>query len=437
MPPKQSSKSRAFRELRIKLFNSRFFTVSLLFHLVLVLLVGGKVIISRTPEPPDFIGGDGESRFVLTDPAPALALPQPAAQPSSLTPTAQSAAAMDAVVSSAPAAPAFQLPVVTPALPSLGAAPEPGKMASAPAPNLNPNQLSTAQAQKIREFSGGWAKDGGKSGGSAVQQREFQFVAYLAKYGDPQDPRRGGDWASTNVIKDGRIMKGSLPNLLYFMNKLSKGRIKANPVPEPLDLSSDDIFVKKPPFIFFTGHRDFVLTDKEIENLQKYIQIGGCIWGDSSLPGRRSRFDMAFRREMRRVIPDADKDWEAMPPNDPLFTRNAYYPEIKAPPTGVNYYREPVYALRFGGEVAVLYTLNDYGDMWRLALNDNLEIDKTTLEHSNEFVYSDNGVFSRMEVYYRGLELPKLKDAYKFGTNVVVHLLTRWEDRLKTAPAGL
>ena len=53
-----------------------------------------------------------------------------------------------------------------------------------------------------------------------------------------------------------------------------------------------NLLAKKPPFVFFTGHRDFKLNDKEIENLQKYLQLGGAVWGDSSLPGSRSRFDL-------------------------------------------------------------------------------------------------------------------------------------------------
>jgi hypothetical protein len=184
-----------------------------------------------------------------------------------------------------------------------------------------------------------------------------------------------------------------------------------------------------------------------VENLQKYVQVGGCIWGDSSLPGLRSRFDLAFRREMRRVIPDADKDWEVLPNEYPMFTKNLYYPEVKLPPPGVNYYKEPVYALRFGGEVAIIYTPNDYGDMWRLALHQKadsaqkgdggLEIDKTLIEHTWTMKYTDDSIFYRMDVYYRDMELPKLISSYKFGTNVVIHLLTRWEDRLKTVPKGL
>ena len=428
-----SSNSRAVRELRHKLFNSRFFTISVLFHLVLLLTLGGTVIVKHTAEQADFTGGDGD-KFVASDSAaPPPPLPPPPNAPA-LTPTVQNNTAMEAITTAAPTMTTFQLPTVASVAPTAVVDPK----VAAPAIQMNPQQLSPAQAQRIRDFTKDWSKGGSSGlGSNRMTEREFEFVAYLAKYGDPADPQRGGDWASTNIIRNGQIVKGSLPNLLYFMGKLSKGRIKANPIPEPLDLSSSDIFIKKPPFIFFTGHRDFVLTPLEVENLQKYVQVGGCIWGDSSLPGRRSRFDLAFRREMRRVIPDVDKDWEMLPPKYPMFTKNLYYPEITAPPSGVNYYKEPVYALRFGGEVAIIYTANDYGDMWRLALNEKLEIDKTCIDLTPEYKYTDNGIFSRMGLYYRGMELPKIINSYKFGTNVVIHLLTRWEDRVKTAPSGL
>jgi len=433
--PLFQSNNRVLREIRRKLFNSRFFTLSLLFHTVLLLALGGTVIMQQAHEQADFTGGDGDSKFVASD-VTAPPPPPPSAEQPVLTPAVQNDKALDVITSAAPTMTTFQLPLVAPPIPT-AAVEAPNAMATPP--SGAPNQLTTAQAQRIRDFTKEWAKGGASGlGGNRMAEREFAFVAYLAKY-------QGGDWDSTNSIKDKNtpnetIRKGSLPNLLYFMNKLSKGRIKADPIPKPLDLSSVDVFVKKPPFIFFTGHRDFVLTDKEVENLQKYVQMGGCIWGDSSLPGRRSRFDLAFRREMRRVIPDMDKDWEALPPNSPLFTKKLYYSEITAPPTGVNYYKEPVYALRFGGEVAVIYTSNDYGDMWRLALtqvNDKFEIDKTPAEGSTDLKYSDYKIFERMGRYYRGMDVPRLVDSYKFGANVVIHLLTRWEDRIKAIPKGL
>lgn len=438
------NQSRAFQEIRVKLFNSRFFTISVLFHLLLVIFLGGTVIMKYTQEPADFTGGDGDSKFVSSDTtpvAPPIDIPQE-------TPTMNTTQAVDtnfdkAITANTDTPQAFVIPKIEPVAPN--ATIDPSKMAAAPkAPSMG-QQLSPAQAKKIREFTKDWAKPakGGGGLGTSIKEREFEFNAYLAKYGDPNDKARGGDWDSTNTIQDKnrpteKIVKGSLPNMLFFMNRLSKGKIKANPIAVPLDLSSEDIFVKKPPFIFFTGHRDFTLTEKEVANLQKYVQVGGCIWGDSSLPGRRSRFDLAFRREMRRVIPDEDKDWEVLPPNYPMFTsKNIYYPEAKMPQPGVNHYKEPVYALRFGGEVAIIYTANDYGDMWRMALNDKFQFDLTCYPNTSLLMYSDNLIYDRREIYFRGVDLPSIINSYKFGFNVIIHLLTRWEDRLKTIPEGM
>ncbi|MDD5348620.1 MAG: DUF4159 domain-containing protein [Chthoniobacteraceae bacterium] len=430
------NKSRALRELKNKLFNSRFFTLSVLFHLVLVLGLGGTVIIQQATEPSDFTGGDPESKFVQNEVQPVKPAVETPRETPAMTPTVQTTKTLDVITANAPTMTPFQMPAMAQVVPVTTA--DPSKVITPTIKQVNPGQLTPAQAQAIRKFAT-WAKGPGGPG-TSPKEREFEFNAYLAKYA-------GGDWASTNVIQNGQITKGSLPNLLYFMANLSKGKIKANPIAEPLDLSSQDIFIKKPPFIFFTGHKDFVLTDKEVENLQKYVQVGGCIWGDSSLPGLRSRFDLAFRREMRRVIPDADKEWEALPPDYPMFKKNLYYAEVAQPPPGVNYYKESVYALRFGGEVAIIYTPNDYGDMWRLALHykpgeekkgdAGLEIDTTRIERTWTMKFTDDSVFYRMEMYYRGMELPKLINSYKFGTNVVIHLLTRWEDRLKTVPQGL
>ena len=77
---------------------------------------------------------------------------------------------------------------------------------------------------------------------------------------------------------------------------------------------------------------------------------GGCIWGDSSLAGQRSRFDIAFRREMKRVIPDIDKPWKQLPATHPLFAK-CYFPDVKDPPPGINFHHEPVYALQGVGTI--------------------------------------------------------------------------------------
>ena len=433
-----SPEKNTLQQLQKRFFNSRFFTVSLLLHLILILSFGGTVLFNKYVEPPDFTGEPGGS-FVQPDTSTA---PPPKQQPTQQKPTftvttpAASTAVknLDAITSTAMAPSAFHLPQIT--APQIAPTANPAAAATPVAAPQLANQLSVQQAKDIAAFTRGWSTGKGGGPGTSARNREFQFTAYLAKYGDPTDPARGGDWNSTNTIENGRIIAGSLPNLVYFISKFSRDKIQATPQAVPLDLSSQEIFAKKPPFIFFTGHRDFTLTPQEVENLQKYVRLGGCIWGDSSLPGRRSRFDIAFRREMRRVIPDVNKDWEEVPGDHPMFRKNLYYPEINEPPAGVNYYQEKVYALKYGPEVAVIYTANDYGDLWQFGLTDKLGWDESR-DEKGRFIAMNRQYWNLRDSYLRNIELPTVHAAYKFGTNVVIHLLTRWEDHVRSVPQGL
>ena len=67
---------------------------------------------------------------------------------------------------------------------------------------------------------------------------------------------------------------------------------------------------------------DFKLTDQEVKNLGEYLRSGGCIWGDSSLPGQRSRFDIAFRREMLRLMPELNQKWHEIDRSTTLVWSN-------------------------------------------------------------------------------------------------------------------
>ena len=218
------------------------------------------------------------------------------------------------------------------------------------------------------------------------------------------------------------------------MSSRSKNKVKTNyKNVKAIKLDSDELFSVKPPFIFLTGTRDFRLTEKEVENLQKYIRLGGAVWGDSSVPGRNSRFDIAFRREMKRVIPDVDKDWEALPAKHPIYT-DVYYSDVKEIPPGLNFYREPIYALKIYGEVAIIYTPNDYGDMWQIGLNDQGQIDmRRNAPPNNQYVAIRDAIWNNRETYLRNITPASLDATYKFGTNVVIHLLTRWENKTRSA----
>ncbi len=404
-----------------------------MFHTIFVLLFSALFVRQyNRNDVPDFAAPPGG--LVSSDPAvqpPPDAPPQldqPAyAQPTpdvSKVPMAPSQVA--ALTTSSLAPNSFQMSSLATTLPAIKS----DRLATPLTPKITASThgLSKEIASRIASFTDGWSVGGTKAMGKPLKSREFVFTAYLAKY-------QGGDWDSTVRMEDGHIWAGSLPNLLYIITKLSKQKIHAEPQVEPLDLASDEIFVKKPPFIWFTGHRDFTLTDKEVENLGEYLRRGGCIWGDSSLPGRRSRFDIAFRREMLRLVPDPTQAWLPLPPTHPIFT-HAWYSEIKAVPPGVNYYDEPVYALMgYGGEIAVIYTANDYGDMWQFGIDEKGEIDLSR-DEKRRMVAVNEEMWYRRNLYYRNIDTKALFDTYKFGTNVIIHLLTRWEEKLRTVPRG-
>ena len=413
------------------LAKARWFTISALIHVLLVVSIGGTVLFKKLSQPPDFTSEPGS--LVSTDPTPPVpeeekpSLQQPDQYtPSVAAPSAATAPSALAVITTSTAG-LTTLTMPTVAAPNVSARATALAHAVTPSvPNTANGGLSKEMAAGIARFTAGWAKGGTSEVGRPLKNREFEFTAYLAKYA-------GGDWNSTVRLENDQITGGSLPNLLFIMSKLSKNKIHAETQAVPLDLASDDIFAKKPPFIWFTGHRDFVLTDKEIANLAEYIRLGGCIWGDSSLPGERSRFDIAFRREMRRLIPDTNQQWKKLPLSHPIFSQT-YYTEVRDVAPGINFYHEPIYAMEgYGGEIAILYTANDYGDMWQFGLDEKGEIDLSR-DEKHEMVAVNEEMYYRRGLYFRNIEPKPLMDTYKFGTNIVIHLLTRWEDKLRNVP---
>ncbi len=410
---------------------ARYFTISAFVHCILLVILGGTVLIKSYEEPPDFEADPGG----LFTPDTSVAPPkqdQPTMQQqtqfsaaASATVSASSLPSLTAIATNVPTQSTFNVAPVAP--PNLEIKTD-SQSLKAPAPTASAG-LSKEIASKIANFTGAWAKGGRSSMGMPLKSREFEFTAYLAKYG-------GGDWDSTVRLEGDQIAGGSLPNLLFVIGKLSRDKIRARPQAEPLVLSNEEIFTKRPPFIWFTGHRDFQLTNDELVNLAEYLRSGGCIWGDSSLPGERSRFDIAFRREMLRVLQELNPRWQKLPPNHAIFTK-AYYPEIRAVPPGINFYDEPVYALMgYGGEIAVLYTANDYGDMWQFGIDQKGNIDLSR-DEKHRMVAVNEAMWWRRNLYFRNIEPKALFDTYKFGTNIIVHLLTRWEEKVRNVPRGM
>jgi Domain of unknown function (DUF4159) len=406
--------------VRDRLARSRVFTISLTLHILLIVLFGGAVIIDvQFKEPAEMTATDRS----LVQPTVAALPPRP----ESVTP------AMDvlnpSIGSQSPLLPPTDanFPPITiykPDGPQISVevpAPRITQDGRTPAP-VKPNPGMTREEMKgVIEFTK-WRDEtkGGKD--------RFSFVAYIGRY-------QGGNWNSTVRVVNNQITGGSLPNLLYALNQWSDQKVRTNERDvKALPLDSDELLSTRPPFIFLTGTRDFVLTEKEVENLRHYIRLGGAIWGDSSVPGERSAFDNAFRREMRRVMPDGGQQFEDLPADHTVFT-GGYFPKVKSLPSGINHYRQPVSVLRWNGEIAVIQTRNDYGDMWQVGLDKNGKIDLSR-NARGEYVAMDQNLWAHRDVYIRNIEQPAVEEAYKFGINMVMHLLTRW-DKLAQRGAAL
>ncbi len=332
----------------LAVLRSRYCVMSLCIYTVLLIILG-RIVISEFAHLKGTFE-EAEQLIVLperTPPPPRPQQEQPSAetrdvQVSATTPTAQSTVARLTV--DAPSS------FVRPPTPLVAATVRPGEIKVQTDLTRQIEVARIARLIGVRDFQETWKVQNYRN----PRQVKAEFTFFQAKYQD-------GDW---------NCNPGALPNMMLQIRRWSSDRIKANMHPEVLDVGTEQLFDLKPPFVYLTGHKDFKLLDTEVRNLRDYLMLGGAVWADSALAGRRSRFDVAFRREMKRVMPD--RDFEIVDLNHPMF--NTFFRNIDLP-SGMNYYQEPVEIINIGEEIAVIYTLNGYGHFWEARLNndDNIE----------------------------------------------------------------
>jgi hypothetical protein len=404
-----------------RMLRSQYFLYALLLHVLVFLLLSGQVIFkgfiggTQDFDSGDFIAGGDDGPL---PPPPASEVQQPTETPEIQVPTTTSPTDIIAVDTQSPDT--FNVNVSSIISPTLSTETKKDEVAMAQKPSVDAfNERMTA----VRDYSDKWGtggKGGVKGKGSSVQA---EFVMYVAKYA-------GGDWNRNIVLRNQKVVGGSMPNLMKFINERSKGRIKASTIGEPLSLSSQEIFEKNPPFVYMTGAKDFKLTDQEVDNLRRYLLKGGAIWGDNSLAGGGSRFDVAFRREMKRVVPDADKPFKILPESHAIYT-DAFV-QLKGPPVGMNFVQQPLEAIEIDGFVAILYTPNNYGDMMRLTFKlGTKEPDLRTGPNKDSVTQEMIEMYGQRETYFRGFTADNAEAANQLGLNIVVHLLTRFQERLQ------
>jgi hypothetical protein len=117
------------------------------------------------------------------------------------------------------------------------------------------------------------------------------------------------------------------------------------------------------PFAYMTGHRDFTFSEEEVANLRRYLLGGGHLWIDDSTHYRDQEFDVAVRREMKRLFPEGEivrlgPDFGGWVTGYDLSDGYKGY----AIPPGDKYRQDYIEGVLIDGRVAVVYTRNDYGD---------------------------------------------------------------------------
>jgi len=126
----------------------------------------------------------------------------------------------------------------------------------------------------------------------------------------------------------------------------------------PVRFAREEVALDSPrlfevPFLYVTGHQDFVLTAGERANLRQYLLRGGILLADSCCG--REAFDRSFRQEMGRVL--NGQKLEQLPAMHPLF----------AFPNGIKAVQpRPALARKLGskGKVApMLYGVNVNGNL--------------------------------------------------------------------------
>ncbi len=153
----------------------------------------------------------------------------------------------------------------------------------------------------------------------------------------------GGDWDT---------QPSSLASLLKYLAENTTVSVQFKK--ETADLRTIDAFTH--PILYMTGHDDFKLTDDEVGNLRRYLGAGGVLFANACC-GRKA-FDMAFRREIARVLPDQKLD--RVPLDHPIYknifqiTKVDYTPLVKHEYPGLD--RPTLEGISIDNQLRVIYS---------------------------------------------------------------------------------
>lgn len=112
-----------------------------------------------------------------------------------------------------------------------------------------------------------------------------RFIPAIAKHGGRWDARASG-----------------LRRLAWELQRRTSVEVALEA--RPMALDSARLF--EHPFLYLSADGDFPpFTPAEVENLRRYLTFGGFLFADANDGSEGAGFDAAFRRELARVLPQA------------------------------------------------------------------------------------------------------------------------------------
>lgn len=165
--------------------------------------------------------------------------------------------------------------------------------------------------------------------------------------------RGGGDWYSS-------------PTALTNMIRFAKNQVPIS-ISERYDdvqLGSRDIF--NYPILFITGHGNISINESEMDNLRRYLEMGGFLYVDDDYG-----LDQYVRPHLERIFPDSDLI--ELPADHPIYSNVYNFPDGR-PPKVHEHDNEPpqAFGLFHEGRMVLLYTYeSNPSDGWAYDEHDN------------------------------------------------------------------
>ena len=174
---------------------------------------------------------------------------------------------------------------------------------------------------------------------SSINEKAGAFMLTRLQYSG------GGDWYGD---------PSSIPNLLEFIDNHTN--VDVNKKENRAKIGEDEFYNSY--YIYLTGHGNISFSDKEAQELRRFLLEGGFMHADDNYG-----MDISFRREMKKVFPD--KEWVELPSTHPIF--NIYYQFNNGLPKihEHNNKRPQALALFDNKKMIAIYTYeSDLGDGW-------------------------------------------------------------------------